>query len=85
MTDYHDQTTHFFSEAQIKQVLYSVHSILEQSQRDLLKEEILAARHDGKISLFQLHHVLKGLREGHKISPYDQEAVEEAIGKLFEN
>lgn len=84
MTDYHDQTSHFLSEAQLKQILYAV-STLDQAQRELLKEEILTARNGGKISLYQLHHVLKGLREGHKISPYDQEAVEEAFGKLFEN
>lgn len=84
MFNFRDQTPHFLSESQIKQMLYSQASVLDQAQREMLREEISRARTDGKMSSYKLHLILKSLREQNKISRYDQEAVEEAFGEIFE-
>lgn len=83
MLDFHDQTSHFISDLQIKEMLYAKASILKQAERELLRDEIARARVDGKLSPYKLHHVLKSLRAQNKISRYDQEAAEEVFEEFL--
>lgn len=65
---------------EIKKLVYGIKS-LDESQRSLIKEtlEKLASSSDDRISTEELRKELRRLREEHRISETDTEAVTRAV------
>lgn len=84
MFDYQNHDLHEFDKKDIKELLYQTHT-LKDSIRQIVKDQIIAHRVNGKISQNGLYNLLVELQKAGTIEKYDREAVQKAFADFIQD